>query len=231
VIGRAAIWTLVALLATTSGASAAGQAVQLRTADGVPVAAMLYDAAEPSAPAVVLVHMLTRSKDDWRAVAERLQVAGIAALALDLRGHGASSGEAAPSAAMALDVQAAVGFLQGRAPGRPMALVGASLGASLALIAAAETPFVRGVALVSPAADYRGVRLDPAARKYGGRPMLLVASTEDPYALRTVRALTEHATAREQRLSPVAAHGTRLLERDPEMSAALVDWLRRTLLS
>ena len=93
---------------------------------------------------------------------------------------------------------------------------------------------MRGVALISPAADYRGVRLD--AGRYANtarRPLLLVASTEDPYALRTVRALAGRgrAPAREQRLSPVAAHGHALLDRDPEVAAALVDWLRRTLLS
>jgi hypothetical protein len=37
--------------------------------------------------------------------------------------------------------------------------------------------------------------------------------------------------AREQRLSAVAAHGTQLVDRDPDLAAALVDWLRRTLLS
>lgn len=207
------------------------QAVQFRTADGLTIAATLYDASDPNAPAVVLVHMFTRSKDDWRSVAERLQAGGVAALAIDLRGHGTSSGEPQPASAMALDVQAAIGFLQARSAGRPVALAGASFGASVALMAAADTPSVRGVAMISPASDYRGVRLDPAVRKYGGRPLLLVASSEDPYALRTVRGLTAGTGAREQRLSAVAAHGTRLLDRDPEMTTALVDWLRRTLLS
>jgi pimeloyl-ACP methyl ester carboxylesterase len=110
--------------------------------------------------------------------------------------------------------------------------VGASLGASLALIAAADVPGVRGVALISPSADYRGVRLDGAARKYGSRPLLLVASSADPYAMRTVRALAGEDRPRcEQRLSAVAAHGAHLLERDPEVASAVVDWLRRTLLS
>jgi pimeloyl-ACP methyl ester carboxylesterase len=112
----------------------------------------------------------------------------------------------------------------------PVAIVGASLGASLAVLAAADIPSVRGVVLVSPAADYRGVRLDGAVRKYGARAMLLIASSEDPYALRTVRGLVSDATSgREQRLSSVAAHGTILLDRDPDVASALVDWLRRTL--
>lgn len=228
---RAFLCAVLLTVGLETPAVAAGHAVQFRTADGVTIAATLYDAADPAAPAVVLVHMFTRTKDDWRGVAERLQAAGVAALAIDLRGHGGSGGAPPPSSIMALDVQAGVGFLQARAAGRPVALAGASLGASVALMAAADTPFVRGVAMISPASDYRGVRLDSAARKYGARPLLLVASSEDPYALRTLRGLTAGTNGREQRVSTVAAHGTRLLERDPETATALVDWLRRTLLS
>jgi hypothetical protein len=35
--------------------------------------------------------------------------------------------------------------------------------------------------------------------------------------------------AREQRLSLVMAHGTQILDRDPDVATALVDWLRRTV--
>ncbi len=226
-----ALLLLVGLASTPAAAGAAAQPVQLLTADGVTIAAALYQAAG-DAPAVVLVHMFTRTKEDWRPFAERLQAAGLTALAIDLRGHGASGGVSTPAPAMALDVQAAIGFLAGRSGGRGIAIVGASLGASAAIMAAAESPAVRGVALLSPASDYRGVRIDAALRKYAGRPMFLVASTEDPLAARTVRGLVggpAPIAAREQRLSLVAAHGTQILDRDPDVAAALVDWLRRTV--
>lgn len=228
---RAAAALLVLLLAPVS-ARAAGQPVPLVTTDGITLSATLYDADGGAAPAVVLVHMFTRSKDDWRAFGERLQASGITALAVDLRGHGGSGGPGTPSPAMALDVRAAVDYLAARAGVRGIAVVGAALGASAALIAAADSSLVRGVALLSPSSDYRGVRLDQAQRKYGSRPMLLIASSDDPYALRTVRAMvSEQASTRDQRISPVAAHGSQLLDRDPDVATALVDWLRRTLLS
>jgi len=221
----------LAVLGAAGPAHAAGLPVHLRSADGVALAGAVYDAAEPTA-AVVLVHMYTRAKDDWRAVAERLQGMDITALAIDLRGHGGSSGPALPSVAMAGDVRAAVTFLSARVHGRPVGIVGASLGASLALLAAADEPGIRAVALVSPALDYRGVRVEAALARYGARPMLLIASTGDPYALRTLRAIAADAPpGREQHLSAVPAHGTRLVDADPETAAALVDWLRRTLLS
>lgn len=228
-----AIAALVALAWAGGGPSpahAAGVAVQLRAADGIALSGTVYDAGEPTA-AVVLVHMYTRSKDDWRAFAERLQGLDITSLAIDLRGHGGSGGVSTPAAGMAADVAAAIAFLSARVGGRPVGVIGASLGASLAILAAAEAPNVRGVVMVSPSADYRGVRVEPALKRYGARPLLLIASSEDPYALRTVRSLVSDATAgREQRLSSVPAHGTALLERDADVTAALVDWLRRTLL-
>ena len=228
---RAVLLVLAGLFAAPASAAAAAQPLQLRTADGVTIAAMLYQA-DGEAPAVVLVHMYTRTKDDWRPFAERLQAAGLTALAIDLRGHGASGGLSTPAPAMALDVQAAIGFLAGHGGVRGIAVVGASLGASAAIMAAAESPEVRGVALLSPATDYRGVRIDAALRKYAARPMVLVASTEDPLAARTVRGLvggTPPVAAREQRLSLVMAHGTQILDRDPDVATALVDWLRRTV--
>jgi pimeloyl-ACP methyl ester carboxylesterase len=226
----AAMAVALSLLLAPGVARAAGLPVQLRASDGVAIAGTLY-AVDGEAPAVVLVHMFTRTKDDWRPFAERLQAAGLTALAIDLRGHGGSGGASMPAAAMALDVQAAIGFLGGRSGVRGIAVVGASLGASAAIMAAAEAPAVRGVALLSPASDYRGVRIDAALRKYGARPMFLIASTEDPLAARTVRGLVGEATpvAREQRLSLVAAHGTQILDRDPDVATALVDWLRRTV--
>lgn len=218
---------VVTLSARTAGA--AGVPVQLKAADGVPLTATLYDA--ENGPAVVLVHMYTRVKEDWRPFAERLQAAGARVVAVDLRGHGGSGGAAAPSAAMALDVRAAVDFAATRAGSRAVAVVGASFGATAALAAAGETAIVRGVALVSPSADYRGVRLDPALKRYGQRPLLVVASLEDPYALRTARTITaESAPARQLTTSAVAAHGSQLVDKDPDVATALVDWLRRTLL-
>lgn len=220
----------LALAVAAPPALAAGVPVQLRAADGVALTGTVYDAGEPTA-AVVLVHMYTRSKDDWRVFAERLQGVDVTSLAIDLRGHGGSGGASTPAAAMAADVQAAVAFLSARVGGRPVGIVGASLGASLAVMAAADAPSVRGVVMVSPSSDYRGVRFEPALKRYGTRPLLLVASSEDPYALRTVRSLVADATAgREQQLSSVPAHGTALIERDADAAAALVDWLRRTLL-
>jgi dienelactone hydrolase len=227
-----AILVVLHLLAA-SPVCAAGRIVTLAASDGIPLTAMFYEASPRPAPLVVLVHMLGRSKDEWETVAERLQETGISALAIDLRGHGRSAGNGSELTKMTADVQGALTWAASQPGVRAgaIAIVGASLGANLAALATANSPTVRAVALISPSLDYRGLRLDAGVmKKIGDRPVWLTASTEDPYALRTVKELAGEGGAREQRLSSVRGHGTALFSADQDLARALVDWLRRTLI-
>jgi alpha-beta hydrolase superfamily lysophospholipase len=226
-------WAPLVFVAMTAATVASGRPVSFTSTDATPLGAMFYEASNRPSPGVVLVHMLGRSKDEWVATAERLQDAGISVLALDLRGHGSSGGNGAVFPPMVEDVQAGFTWLSTRPGIRPGAvgIVGASLGANLAALAAARVAAVRAVALISPSLDYRGVRLDAAVmKKIGDRPVWLAASTEDPYALRTVKELLGAGGAYEQRLSGSRAHGTGLLSADQDLAGALVDWVRRTLI-
>lgn len=226
---------LFVMLWLTGAAEASGRAVTFPSLDGTSLSGEFFEASSRPAPAVVLVHMLTRSKADWGGLPDRLQEAGITALTFDLRGHGGSSGSPQLLAEMVQDVRAATQWLAARQGVRPgsIALVGASLGASLSLLAAVELPAVRAIALLSPSLDYRGLRTDLGlVKRLGGRAMWFAASSEDPLALRTLKDFSaDHTGPREQIISSTVAHGTALLERDPEVGRALVDWLRRSLLS
>jgi dienelactone hydrolase len=134
---------------------------------------------------------------------------------------------------MVQDVKAARRFLSTRGDvltGR-IGIAGASIGANLAALAAADDQAVLSLALLSPSLDYRGLRIEAAVRKFGGRPVLLVASDEDGYAVRTTRDLQKAgAGTREALMLSQAGHGTNMLFRSPELALSLVDWFRRTLL-
>jgi pimeloyl-ACP methyl ester carboxylesterase len=232
---RAAVSVLLAgtvgLLVPAAAVPPAAHAIGLRSTDGTPLVADLYEPHAQPAPAVVLVHMLTRSRLDWVPLAERLQDAGFVALSLDLRGHGQSGGSVDPGgdlSPMQRDVDAAVAFLRSRGAGR-IGIAGASVGANLAALVAAADPAVRSLALLSASADYRGLRIEAALRKVGG-PVLLVAGSNDPYALRSAVALAATGARRETITLPDAGHGTTMLEREPDLVSRLVDWFRRTLL-
>jgi dienelactone hydrolase len=211
---------------------AAGRGVAFRAADGRTIDALLTEANTRPAPAVVLVPMLGRPRDDWQATASRLADANISALAIDLPGT-VTPGEPGALARWHEDIRAAVAYLAGRpADVRPGAvgILGASLGANLAAVAAAADPGVRSIALVSPSLDYRGVRIEGALRQYGARPALLVASLRDPYAARSVRELAANPPGvRQMRWSDATAHGTVLLARDPDLVRSLVEWFQLTL--
>jgi len=231
----AVVVTVAAFLALLpSPPLSAAQRVTIRTEDGLMLSGTWYEPSTRPAPAVVLIHMFQRSRRDWDAAASQLAAAGIGALTFDLRGHGESVGAAGQDlAAMVQDVKAARRFLVTRSDvvqGR-VGIAGASLGANLAVLAAADDQAVVSLALLSPSLDYRGLRIEAAMKKYGGRPVLLVASDEDSYAARTARELEKAGSGkRETLMLSQAGHGTTMLVRNPELATSLVDWFRRTLL-
>jgi dienelactone hydrolase len=225
------LYRTVLCLLIASPALAAGRGVAFRAEDGRTVNAVVFEPSQRPTPAVVLVPMLGRPKEDWDALGQRLADASILALAIDLPGT-SDPGDSKVLSGWSADVRAAVSYLLSRSDVRPggIGIAGASLGANLAALAAADLGSVHSLALLSPSLDYRGVRIEGAMKQYGGRPAMLVASSRDPYAARTVRELAKDPPGtREMRLSEAAAHGTVLLARDPDIVRALVDWFQSTL--
>jgi dipeptidyl aminopeptidase/acylaminoacyl peptidase len=232
-----AAWLPLALAAIAAallgvGADAASQRVSFRTDDGLTLAGTWYEPASRPAPAVILIHMLQKSRRDWDQTAVRMAGEGLAVLAFDLRGHGESQGNPQDLQSMVQDVRAARRFIASRPDALPsrIGIAGASLGATLAALAAADDPAVASVALLSPSSDYRGLRIEPALRKYGSRPLLLVASDDDGYALRSVRDLQKGGGGRETVVLAHAGHGTAMLASDEDLGRRLLEWFRRTLL-
>ena len=229
---------LAVVLVLLPAEAGAAQRVTFRTDDGVTLAATWHEPSSRPGPAVILVHMFSRNRREWDAVGQRLASEGIGALALDLRGHGESdaAGPATPDragySAMVLDLRAARRFLAQRTDVQQtrVGIVGASLGASLAALAASADPSIFSLVLLSPSLDYRGLRIESASRKVS-KPMLLVAGDDDPYAARSARELHKAGGGpRELLILKAAGHGTSMLAQDPGLTGTLVDWFRRTLL-
>ena len=132
---------------------------------------------------------------------------------------------------MVEDIAAARRYLSMRGDVRParIGIAGASIGANLAALAAAGDPAIASLALLSPSLDYRGLRIEAAVRKYGTRPMLLVASDDDGYARRSALELQKTGPGRELLSLVGAGHGTHMLGRAYELPAALIEFFRRTL--
>jgi pimeloyl-ACP methyl ester carboxylesterase len=184
------------------------------------------------AGAILLIHQVAKSKESWESFATFVQECSpYALLAVDLRGHGASGGSQDWSK-MPQDVAAAWETLIQRPEVDPdrTAIVGASIGANLALVHAAYEPRVKGVVLLSPGLEYHGIKTADPTHVYGQRPALIVAAQDDSYAADSSRKLNDLAEG-EHRLHMVAgsAHGTDLLGAQAELRWLILEWLEKML--
>jgi dienelactone hydrolase len=129
-------------------------------------------------------------------------------------------------------VRGAVSWLIGQGGVRPsaIAVAGASLGGTLVVVAAAADARIRAVAVVSPAEEYRGLRLEGPLHQVGLRPVLFIVSRGDAYASRSAHELTKDANGpRETFSGDTASHGVPLLTAEPDLARMLVAWFQRTL--
>lgn len=224
-----AVWSILPVDSTR--VTAAARTVIFRSPSGRSVEASLNESSQRPSPAVVLVGMLGHSRDDWQAIGQRMADARITTLAIDLPAA-VLPGDSALFSGWSDDIRGAVAFLASRSDTRSGAIgvLGASLGASLAVIAAASDPQVRSLALVSPTTDYRGLRIEGPLRQFGARPAYLVASRLDSYAARSARELAKNGPGpREVQIAEFPGSGTVLLAREPDLVRLVIEWFQRTL--
>jgi len=214
------------------------QKVEFTTRDGVRIAGILYHG-HPGGPAALLLHMMPAAKESWDEFAGLLLGAGFTVLAIDLRGHGESR-RAADGRRLDYelfddrdhmdkihDVEAAADWLreEGFAADR-LAVVGASIGANLAIAYAAAHPEVPAAAALSPGLDYRGVTTpDKVSRLAADQSLFLAASSEDELSFRTDRELVRLKPDAVVREYVNAGHGTGMFAARPDLMAELVGWL------
>lgn len=187
---------------------------------------------------VILLHMMPADRKSWVAPAAKLQQAGFAVLAIDLRGHGASQGGPAgyrrfsdqEHQASERDVDAAAGFLKERGI-RELHLVGASIGANLALEYLVNHQEVRTAVLLSPGLHYHGIETEPLlGRIRDDQSVMFVASEEDVESYDAVLLFARKISERESRRFAILknmGHGTVILERNPKFMDEILLWLAR----
>ncbi len=203
--------------------------VAVQTADGLELVGTFYAPQDPAPPwpGVILLHMVYGSRQDWQEFAGELTGAGYAVLALDMRGHGDSGGSLEWDK-FEDDLLRVWEYFAGR-PDVDEGLtgvVGASIGANMALLLGASQPDAAGVVLLSPGLDYYGVTTADTLEAFGQRPLLIVASEEDSYSAQSSRQLSELAGGEVHlEMYPGGAHGTVMFDRQPGLAGLIVDWL------
>ena len=190
--------------------------ITLTTSDGVTLAATFYpsDLGKDTVP-VILVHAYKGSRGDFDELALKLQDAGHAVIAPDLRGHGESDGpdgtlRAADFAAMAKhDLEAVKRFLveknnAGQLNIERLGVVGVEMGATVAINWAAldwswpvlatgkQGQDVKALALISPQWSFKGLKIHDAVAHpniRGDLSVLIVAGRRSSKLLQAARRL------------------------------------------
>lgn len=213
-----------ALLMLALSTAWAGPA-RLTTTDGVTVRGTELGS---GAKGVLLVHAQTRTSEDWAYIAGKLADRGFRVLSIDLRGHGASVPPDAVAddewTALVHDVDAGIAWLSARGASE-ITVVGAEIGANLAVNAASDQPTVTNLVLVSPGMNLDGVMVKQPLLDYGDRPVLIIASNEDAYAAKTARFLSALATGPKYLEIVETGSGTRMINRDIDLETLLLDWI------
>lgn len=170
--------------------------IELKTSDGLTLHGAFYAARGGArgqrVPAALLVHDAGSNQADLAPLAQRLQKQGMAVLAIDLRGHGASasSGQAWKSldadaqqrqwALSTRDVEAAARWLSARSEVHASSLnvIGLRAGCTLVVRHATRDENVRSLVLIEPEAEQLGFDLRGDLKGLEGVPTLIAAAKE-----------------------------------------------------
>ena len=214
--------------------------VRFETADGIEIVGDFHRPEREDSPVVILLHEYRTGRAVWEPLIPKLRRAGFAVLAIDMRGHGESFKPTSMRLryravrrdeelfrAMYQDVMAAYAFLadQPSVDLTRLALVGASVGCSVAIDYAARDRSVDVVVCLTPGERYLGVDSREHIKRYGQRPILLLATEEEREASVRLGELNPAATVRTA--GPGRIHGTRMFAEIDGIEKQIVDFLQR----
>lgn len=198
-----------------ASAPSGSEAVGFDSADGVHLEGRLFGEGDS---AVVLSHMRPSDQTSWFAFADRLADDGYLVLTYDFRGYcpgddgGCSSGERDISAIWQ-DVLGAMTFVRSRGA-TSVSLVGASMGGTASLVAAAqEGADVRAVITLSAPVSIEGLVADAALLTRITAAKLFIAGVGDASAAADAETLYEQSPPPKgaPQILPADDHGTDLL--------------------
>ncbi|UCD63736.1 MAG: alpha/beta fold hydrolase [Candidatus Zixiibacteriota bacterium] len=229
-----------------------GNEITMTTTDGLELHAWLTESPVGKAPLFVLLPMMGHTHTSYnpfiKALYERFKTKDSTRtlqtlphiLSLDLRGHGASTRlqsatisrqemEPEDFAHYPSDVAAMIEKVaaenEAAIDRNYIVIIGASIGANTAIMAAEQVSGVRQVVMLSPGESYRG--LEPAASlvNFSGQALILAAK-EDSYS----RTSSEKLAGLNKKLATLkiyegSYHGTDLIDADKHAMKDLLDWL------
>lgn len=233
VIRRLALGAALALL---PGLALADGPVSFKATDGVEITGDFYGQASGTRPLVLLFHMASSNRGEYKAIAPKLNALGFDALAIDQRSGGTGFGSRNETVARlgrstgfdeALkDLDAALTFARSEKPARPVIIWGSSYSASLVfLLAAARPKDVSAVLSFSPG-EYLGRSVKDAAKQVN--VPIFVTSASDSGEIGAARVILTAAgtpaTRKTQFVPKAGVHGSSTLDPARNPSGAQENW-------
>ena len=197
---------------------------------------------EGHAPAVLLLHDAAGDRGDFAALADALVTAGVHALRLELRGHGASTnlGRFEPpypenrhiNQEAWHDIVVAIEWLRAQPMVSSVGVVGASYSGEQAALALREGDTRADAYVMFSPGNFQDESM--AAADTSGVPWLFLRTEEEsPDSLRWIdevyAVLPELAPDAEVRVYPGGGHASKMLEGRPELAAEVASWLASAL--
>jgi pimeloyl-ACP methyl ester carboxylesterase len=212
------------MLGLFAAATAGAADVQVKTSDGVALAATAFGQGEKG---VLLVHGQGRTRADWSSFGQKLSNNGFHVLTVDLRGHGASGGALDEAAwpLMVNDVNASADWLRSKGANH-VTIIGAEVGANLAFSAANGNDGINSVIMLSPGLNIHGVKVSAAISAYGERPLLLIADSTDATSSRAAGLIADKVTGKKKlELVEGIGSGVKMLNTEASVEGLVVGWM------
>lgn len=215
--------------------------VNFITKDGVNIVGNYYFNKEAKF-AGILIHQRPLTKESLNNLAKFLNKEGYAVLAIDLRGHGESQesifgklnyNKFTPQEEKESikDIEAASLFLEKEGFSKEKQfLVGASIGANLSFQFLSENPQIKGVILISPGLNYRGIILENFKREGLGNKIFVVVALDDKEALQGARNIKSWYPEVIYLEYPFGGHGINLFKIHQDLQERILNWLREKLI-
>ncbi|MBI2473886.1 alpha/beta fold hydrolase [Candidatus Uhrbacteria bacterium] len=211
------------------------QSIVFTTSDGVEIHGLYANTGQ--ANIVLLFHMMPATKESWNDVVEPFLEIGYASIAIDLRGHGQSTMNGRLNyrqfmdeqhQASQEDVEAAILFAKDQGFSEEnMVLMGASIGANLAIQALQKHSSILSAIALSPGLDYHGINIESVmGQMQTNQKVLLVASDDDAYSWYSIKQLRERYASQTASIEcSGCGHGTNMFEKDPDLTEKIFSFL------
>jgi len=222
-----------------TAAPAGARVIHFESSDGVGLEGKLYGSGNSG---VILSHQFNSDQSSWFGLSGELAADGFLVLTYNFRGYcpggdaGCSEGTKDPVASTD-DLAGAVAFMNEQGV-RRLALVGASMGGTASLEAAAgwaqhTTTPLSGVVAISAPASFEGLAVGPEQLQFPS-PKLFVAGRDDPAgAADAARSFFDNASQpKELLVLPTDQHGAPILGVEEsgvgrQATGAIVDFLQK----